>query len=286
MGSVNNFAQMCVFINPYKYTGNQFLAGFNGDENVSLPVPDQVKKDLLIVANAAETSRRGLPIAKEPVPPGLEVLHFYTDAAGAKYAMCRGKRIPLDLKTTKGVAGVGLTSSGKVWWWSRLNWSEKLLHYSSDKKGAIYGNKMSTLEAIGILLPLLTSPDKLLGRELVFHVDNISVMYGWDNKGLKHDTSATIMIRCIHLVANYLGAEVHVNHMPRMSTHWARVADSLTREETSTEGVFAELEETPESKVEGALLTWTRNPNEDWELPEKVLADVKRKLAGDKIVLG
>jgi hypothetical protein len=278
MGSVNDLAQMCPFLGPFKVTGNQFLASFSGREDIALKVPMQVKADLLICANAVVTAQRGLPIAKEPSPPGLNAIHFYTDAAGAKYALSKGRRVPLELQDQKGVAGVGLEAKGSIWWWSRLFWSFELLHRSQDSKGAHFGNKMSTLEAIGILLPLLTVPEKLLGRELVFFVDNISVMYGWENNGLKNDITATIMLRAVSLIAAYLGAEVHVMHIPRMENKWAELADSLTRQKTSSKSVFAILGEVPESKVKGALEEWIEHPTENWELPENLLNEVKSRM--------
>jgi hypothetical protein len=278
MGSVNDFAQMCPFLGPFKVSGNQFLASFSGNEGIALRVPLQVKRDLLVCANAVVTARKGLPIAKEPCPPGLNALQFYTDAAGAKYALCRGKRVPLELDDLKGVAGIGLKPDGSIWWWSRLFWSFELLHRSFDSKGAHFGNKMSTLEAIGILLPLLSVPEKLLGRELVFFVDNISVMYGWENNGLKNDITATIILRAVSLIAAYLGAEVHVMHIPRLENKWAEVADSLTRQKTSSNSVFAILGEVPESRVKGALEEWIEHPAENWELPEKLLEEVMNRV--------
>jgi hypothetical protein len=278
MGSVNDFAQMCIFMHPFKHSGNQFLAAFQGNENIILHIPSQTKADLLIVANAVESARAGLPIAGEPRLPGLEALHFYTDAAGAKYALCRGKRVPLDIKEKKGVAGVGVLKNNKPWWWSRIFWSARLLHFCKDSKGAYYGNKMSTLEAVGILLPFLTVPEKLVGRELVFHVDNISVVYGWENGGMKNDVSASIILRSIHLICNYLGVILHITHVPRLSTEWAYIADCLSRQATTSESVFARVEGIEESKVQGALEKWLRNPDEDWNLPYLLLAEVEAKV--------
>jgi hypothetical protein len=138
-----------------------------------------------------------------------------------------------------------------------------------------YGNKMSTLESIGISLPFLTAPRELLGRELTFHVDNMSVVYGWENKGLKNDASATIFLRAIFLISNYLGATVHITHVPRMSEKWTVVADSLTREKTTSESVLAMLSETKERKVRGILTKWISNPEENWSLPELLLKEVE-----------
>jgi hypothetical protein len=286
MGSVNNFAQLCIFVNPFKFLGNQLLAMFEGDESTLLEIPRQVKQDLLVVANAAETARRGLPIAAEPSLPGLGAMHFYTDAAGGKYALCRGKRIPLDKEIEKGVAGVGISNTNTVWWWSRVSWSTALLHYCSDEKGAIYGNKMTTLEAVGLLLPLMTVPENLMGRELVFHVDNISVMYGWENGGCKHDVSATIILRAVFLISNFLGITIHVDHVPRMSDKWAELADSLTRSTTCSESVFGQMGDVKESKVEGSLLEWIKKPSEDWELPGRLLKEIESKMQSVNVVLG
>jgi hypothetical protein len=56
MGSVNDLGQMCPFLKFYKGSGNNLLSRFGTNENILLPVPEQVKEDLMVAARVALTA--------------------------------------------------------------------------------------------------------------------------------------------------------------------------------------------------------------------------------------
>jgi hypothetical protein len=85
--SLNDLAQMCQFIKPYKALMNGFLKSFNLNEQILLKICDQAKKDLLVCARVAETARKGIPILEHPMNPSLQAIVCYSDAAGSKFAM-------------------------------------------------------------------------------------------------------------------------------------------------------------------------------------------------------
>jgi uncharacterized membrane protein len=62
-------------------------------------------------------------------------------------------------------------------------------------------------------------PEELVGQHM-FTVDNIAVVYGWENRCVKFDDAASIILGAIHLIAAYLGSVVHILHSPRRSTSW------------------------------------------------------------------
>jgi hypothetical protein len=76
-----------------------------------------------------------------------------------------------------GVASLGMTESEKgIWFLCRGSWPESV--YSAvDEKGAKLTSKMTTLEEVGLLLPLLTVPGTLAGDHLILGVDNLGVVY-------------------------------------------------------------------------------------------------------------
>jgi hypothetical protein len=84
-----------------------------------------------------------------------------------------------------------------VTWWTDLFWPKHFLELATDNKGAHYGSKTTTLEAIGVLLPFLCIPEELVGQHLVFTVDNIAVVYGWENRCVKFDDAASIILMAI-----------------------------------------------------------------------------------------
>ncbi len=64
----------------------------------------------------------------------------------------------------------------------------------------MFGSKSTTLEMVGLLLPFLTIPDMLGGRHVVLQVDNIAALFGWEDKQVKGDITASILIRALHLI--------------------------------------------------------------------------------------
>ena len=70
-----------------------------------------------------------------------------------------------------------------------------------DSKGSAFASKTTTLETIGLLLPFLTIPQTVRGRHVVLGVDNIAVVFGWYNKCIKGDKSASILIRALLLIS-------------------------------------------------------------------------------------
>jgi hypothetical protein len=134
----------------------------------------------------------------------------------------------------------GLTETGKgIWFLARGIWPESV-YTARDEKGARLASKMTTLKAIGLLLPLLSVPGRLANQHVVLGVDNLGVVFGWQNGGCKGDRWASVLIRALHIVAAFLNCTVYVQHVPRLSSAAAVMADSLTRSSTATAEVWAQ----------------------------------------------
>jgi hypothetical protein len=63
-----------------------------------------------------------------------------------------------------------------------------------------------------------------------------------------------------------------------MSNNMAALADSLSRETTITDSVKAAIQGIETTRPWGALGAWLKAPGLDWDLPLKLLSDVKNKL--------
>jgi hypothetical protein len=177
-----------------------------------------------------------------------------------------------------GVASVGLTESGKgIWFLARGIWPAAV-YETVDEKGARLAFKMTTLETLGLLLPLLSVPTLLAGQHVVLGVDNIGVVFGWQNGGCKGDRWASVLIRALHVVASYLGCTVHVTHVPRLSTAAAVMADSLTRSSTATAEVWAQTAGAVTYGLLPALWEWLSEPSDDWHLGFKLVNTLKNIL--------
>jgi hypothetical protein len=127
LGSLNDLAQMCPFVKPYKALANKFLASFNNNGKVLLPMSDIVKADLMVCARIAETARCGLPIPAQPSLPPLTALTCYSDAAGCKFTIAKGVKHCHNIPDDRGVACVLLDKEGKVIGWSRVFWPKTFL---------------------------------------------------------------------------------------------------------------------------------------------------------------
>jgi hypothetical protein len=278
LGSLNDLSQMCPFVKPFRALTNSFLASFNTDEDKLLSMCSQARKDLMVCARVTQTARVGIPIPSQPTQPTLNALTCYSDAAGCKFMMVGGMRMCSNKENDRGVASIVLNKAGTVIAWSRFTWPPTFLELAKDSKGAFYGSKTTTLEAVGLLIPFLTNPEKLRGKHVVFKVDNLAVVFGWDSKIVKNDRSATIIIRAIHLLAAFLGVWVHVQHVPRCSDTYSVLADHLSRRSSTSDDDLQRLSNIEESNIDGALQEWCLNPSEDWSLPTKLLREISSKL--------
>ncbi len=109
---------------------------------------------------------------------------------------------------------------------------------------------------------------------MVFRIDNMAVVYGWENKQIKNDMAATIVLRAVNLLAAYLGVHVHVQHIPRCSNTMSTLADHLSRKSSTTTDDMNMLAGVPESEINSSLIHWLSNPGLDWNLPRKLLREV------------
>ena len=269
MGSVNDLAQMAPFARFYKNSGQELLRSFLGNYDTLKQVPSAVREDMLVLAKIADTARLSLPIPSRPCNGPLTTLTFYSDAAGASFSMVNGEKIFHSSKE-RGVACLGGDSIQSIWVWSRLVWPSDFITVLKDSKGKHFGNKSTTLECFGILLPMISFPEKIAGKFIKFKVDNMAVVYGWNNGYVKFDSNASEVLRAVNVAASYLGVKVYIKHVPRMSEEMASLADKLSRT-ASDSRASSKLFASPKMD----LSEWFRNPVSDGSLARLVLTNLK-----------
>ena len=124
-----------------------------------------------------------------------------------------------------------------------------------------FGHKSTTLESIGMLLPLLVFPDKVAGRNIIFMIDNKAVLYGWYKGLVKNEYSATEVWKAVQYLASFWGVTVYVEHVPRMSDPLAAMADELSRKSKDFLGrTTRNLKNALHREVSSCLTEWLSNP--------------------------
>ena len=146
-----------------------------------------------------------------------------------------------------------------------------------DEKGASMASKMTTLELIGLFLPLLTIPEQLRGRHIVLGVDNVSVVFAWENGSVSGDMYASALVRALNITAAFLKCRIFVRHIPRLSTLSSYMADNLTRQSTATAEVWSAVVGASVYEPPAVLWDWLRNPSVDWDLGIRIVNYLKTK---------
>jgi hypothetical protein len=274
VGSLNDFAQLCQVMRGLKHPILDFVTEFEDNDNIYLPVPQQVRTDLLFWASAVHDAVNGLPIPHR-APSVLDSdLTFVSDAAGAQFCKVEGRHIPFGEADGRGGASIGVLD-GEIWFVCKVLWPEEFLFNLRDNRDHAYGCKTSTLEVIALILPFLCIPHLLCNKRITLLTDNESVVEGWDSRKIRKDIQASIFIRALHLISFYLGCHIHVNHLPRMSTEMAIVADALTRDSTTKPKIVDMISSANHFPPPSVICDWLRHPSDDWGFAFKLLEFVE-----------
>jgi hypothetical protein len=268
---------MCPFLRGFRHNLQQFLTDFEEDEYTRRVLPLQAVRDLHVWAAAVADTQHSLPIPHRLTRPSLNAITFVSDAAGAQFIRQGDYFIPYCTDKYRGAASLSENESG-IWFCARVAWPEHFLLHARDGKNHAYGCKSSTLEAVGVLLPFICCPAAIAGMEVVLHTDNEAVVHGWNSRKVKNDTTASILVRAIHILSFYLGCTVTVEHLPRNSTTLAKLADHLSRSSTTGETQEDAIKNASSLPIPGALLHWLQHPTEDWNLPYRLLDHVKNAI--------
>jgi len=267
MGRLNDIALMCPFLRGFKGPLNENLGWLQCNMGKKTELSMQAKRDLSVWINFLQDPEVWYPIAPRPMHPPLCRMEFTSDAAGFS--------ADSECKSKIGVGCIGLDESGCVIFGTQVFWPETFKK-ALDCKGKSFGNKTTTLEMIGLILPFLLCPHLVKGKHIVLRVDNIGCYYGWNSKAITGDETASIFVRSLLVLSAYLCCYIHVEHLPRMSSWEARVCDNLSRESTTSIS-DKKLVDSFGYVCPSVLSDWLKNPKESWELVNNMLKYVENK---------
>ena len=159
--------------------------------------------------NFLQDEKEWHPIAVRYTNIPLGCKSFTSDAAGCPANSSDKKRL--------GCGNIGFNYDGTIMFAYQLFWTREVLEIHRDSKDSRMGNKTTTLEFLGIILPFILIPEMLVNQNIEVKVDNTGCYFGWLNKQVTGDAMASILVRSLHLICSYLGSRVHITHLPRDS---------------------------------------------------------------------
>jgi hypothetical protein len=269
-GKLSDVAQASNFMKGFKFNLLELLKKFEGDTKNRKFISATLKRDLHIWKNFVKKTALGLPIGQIFENPPIFPISFVTDAAGASWEMSDKGRINTTLSGDRGAAAVEHDKNDIVSI-SIVRWPDSLMFISRSRENLRMSSKSATLETVGILLPFLTKPKELAGRHILIEVDNLAVVFAWEKRYSKSDPETSLLIRCLHVIEARLECKIYVTHLRRLSNQWATLADSLSRQATTTESIRKAISHVPIHQPKGPLWDWLNLPTMDWDLPNKMI---------------
>ena len=267
LGRLNHVCQMCPFMKIFMFPLYSTLTGSEGVSTITLS--HVAKRDLSVWGNFLAKDNVWLPICSRYYSPPLSYKSFSSDAAGGTGLPGEGGFV--------GCGNVGFDHLGVIIFAYQLFWPEGILSATYDSKGSRLGNKSTTLEFLGVIIPFVVIPEQLMNQHIVVKVDNVACFYGWLNRHTTGDNMASILIRALHLICAHLGCQVHFEHLPRKTTWDAHLVDRMSRAKSTTRNDRKLLDSFVLPPVPSALLNWMEKPWEDWDLARKLLNHVIEK---------
>ncbi len=271
IGRLNDVGQMCPLMKIFRQPLNMCLSNILSDASpdTEVTVSQEAKKDLQIWAGFLSSEFRWLPIARENFAPPLWKKELVSDAAGLANIQDSWKK--------PGCGNVGFADYGTVIFANQHTWNENFIICATDEKGVRFGDKTTTLEVIGVLMPFLLAPELLVRSHVVIKVDCFGTIYGLENRASKGDVSASIFIRAVYLIAAFLECTLHIEHLPRCMSDWgAEVTDRLSRCSTTTKQDKKLVAAFSNRELPVCLKKWFAKPEINWSLAVDLLEHVKR----------
>jgi len=270
LGKLNDVAIMCPFMKNFRHELNNELCLRIEKPESLLRLSYAAKRELDVWEGFLKDDDIWIPICPPDRPPPITALIFTSDAAGLPHPSCYKGKI--------GVASIGQDSNDNLIAANRIWWKKSFIMEKRDEKNVRFGDKTTTLEAVGLLLPFLTEPKKLVNKHIVLRVDNMACVYGFENRNCSGDKSASILLQSLHVIGAALGSKIYVEHAERRSDWTAEIADNLSREETTTEIDQFTLSRFGGTKEIGPLENWMLRPKPDWSLSERLVDYVMTNL--------
>lgn len=216
----------------------------------------------------------GFPITNNNNYPPAKSIVFVTDAAG-----CTSPSLG---EYTIGIGAVGYvmphSEMSDFFYVGQCTWPEQFITILMDDNGKRFGNKTTLLETIGLLVALYHNYALIHNKHVICQVDNIAVVWAYINGKSRQDPYTSLMISVINHIAVCSPFKLYVEHLPRVSTLPALIADTLSRTDPKGQYLIDTIGQPIKSIWPPSLYLWLQNPVLDWSLRSKLLWDFRTTL--------
>ena len=226
-------------------------------------VTDGLRRDLEYWKAMARLIKWGFPIPppKKRPPPGCLV--YTSDAAGSDGS----------LNDDRGVASLRWPTGNDPVFVSDVKWPLNIQRGFKAPDGKSMAHKTTTLELVGVLLPLLLDSQVVAGRQVLCMTDNAAVVYTWKKGHCNGDELASTLVRALSHLVSALGVELFVDWVPRNSTPAAALVDALSKGDTSA---LLQIPDRPATlpRPPSSLYSWLKDPCVDDDLGPRLLREM------------
>jgi hypothetical protein len=266
MGYLNHAGMFAPLLKGFKFNLNKRLGQLQCNDSKAIVMDDNCLFELRIWCNFL-AEHEWHPLGGLHFAPPLVCKSLASDAAGHQSGNSNAK---------VGCGNIGFDEDGCIMFANQFFWPLPFIQNKKDKLLKNFGSKSTTLEFIGILIPFLLIPEKLSNQYIVIKVDNAGCFFGWLNRQVSGDETASIFVRALHLISCIIGSDIHIEHLPRVASWEAMVVDRMSRESTTTGQDRKLLASFKNRNLPKCLLDWFENPVEDWNLAVKIAEHVEQ----------
>lgn len=218
---------------------------------------------------------QGFPVADFNNCPPAKAIVFVSDAAG-----CAD---PTKLAVHDvGIGVVGHMMSHEdlhdVCYMAQCLWPSAFISICVDINHKAFGNKTTLLEAIGLILPIYHNYKTIHHKHVVCRVDNVAVVWAFHNGCSRSDPYTSLIVSVLNHLATSTPFKLYVEHLPRVSTLPALLADTLSRTDSKGRSLVDSVDVPVCSNWPPSLYDWLKHPVLDWSLLSKVLLDCRSLL--------
>jgi hypothetical protein len=257
VGRLNDIALMCPFLSAFRRNISALLA--NATEVSEITVPNSAKDDLLVWWAAIDDCENGLPIPSEPSSPNIyhKTFAIHTNTTHS------------DDENSYNATGLGCFGSDED---SRFLFSCSYIWNKYGLKAKCASDASRPVNFMGMILCLMANKDSLKNQHIVFVTENITNSWDWVKQYAKDDDISNILIRCIAILAAFLGSRIHVEYKYKMKSWEGISAIDLSRENRRVSCESESLKDLKKYEYDDFIIDWLKKPCANESLP-KMLAN-------------